>query len=112
MPQQPPRLPPTPRMATVRPRSVCTRLAALLLAAVACQERTGGQTATTSDSARARLLVADSVMHNDRANQACDRDAHATLPTPERGQRRIVFMGNSIIEKWVQYWPAMFAGKP
>ena len=51
-------------------------------------------------------------MHNDWANQARDRDANVTLAKPAREKRRVVFMGDSITEKWVQYWPAVFAGKP
>jgi len=105
-------IPSTSRMPTVRPLSFCTRLGVLLLATVACQERTHAQTATTSNEARTRQRAADSVMLTDWANLARYRDANATLPTQARGERRVVFMGNSITEGWVQYWPAMFAGKP
>ena len=31
---------------------------------------------------------------------------------PARGEKRVVFMGNSITEGWVKYFPAMFPGKP
>lgn len=97
-------------MVTARQLSFCARLMALLLVAIAGNERAGAQIAAASDEARAR--AADSLFHNDWANMTRYRDANAQLPTPERAAARVVFMGNSITEGWVRYWPAMFAGKP
>jgi lysophospholipase L1-like esterase len=34
------------------------------------------------------------------------------LPPPAPGERRVVFMGNSITDSWARYFPQMFPGKP
>jgi acyl-CoA thioesterase-1 len=50
--------------------------------------------------------------HNDWADLARYREANAALAAPAAGEARVVFMGNSIFEGWVKYFPAQFAGKP
>jgi lysophospholipase L1-like esterase len=40
------------------------------------------------------------------------RAANAALAAPAPGERRVVFMGNSITDAWARYFPAMFPGKP
>jgi acyl-CoA thioesterase I len=40
------------------------------------------------------------------------RADNATLGPPRPGEKRVVFMGNSITEGWVKYFTAMFPGKP
>ena len=40
------------------------------------------------------------------------RADNAALKPPAAGENRVVFMGNSITEGWVKYFPAMFANKP
>ena len=40
------------------------------------------------------------------------RDANAALGAPAPGERRVVFMGNSITEAWAKYFPQEFASKP
>lgn len=40
------------------------------------------------------------------------RDENATLGPPKPGERRVVFMGNSITEGWAKFFPTMFPGKP
>jgi acyl-CoA thioesterase I len=40
------------------------------------------------------------------------RGENARLPAPRPGERRVVFMGDSITEGWVQSVPSFFAGKP
>lgn len=50
--------------------------------------------------------------HTDWANLARYRAENATLGPPKRGERRVVFMGNSITEGWARYFPTMFPGKP
>lgn len=40
------------------------------------------------------------------------REANAALGDPASGERRVVFMGNSITEGWARYFDAMFPGKP
>lgn len=92
--------------------SSITRLCVLLLVTVACHTRGEAQGSAVSEDARARQLAADSLLRNDWANFARYREANAQLAAPKPGEQRVVFMGNSITEGWVRYWPAMFAGKP
>jgi lysophospholipase L1-like esterase len=40
------------------------------------------------------------------------RDANAALAAAPIGERRVVFMGNSITEGWAPSFPSQFAGKP
>lgn len=40
------------------------------------------------------------------------REENARLAPPRRGERRVVFMGNSIVEGWARYFATMFPGKP
>jgi len=51
-------------------------------------------------------------LRTDWANLRRFRDSNAALPTPKPGENRVVFMGNSITEGWVRYFPSQFAGKP
>ncbi|MDB4875372.1 MAG: hypothetical protein JWM41_1818 [Gemmatimonadetes bacterium] len=48
----------------------------------------------------------------DWANLARYRKANAELPPPASGERRVVFMGNSITDSWARWFPDMFPGKP
>jgi lysophospholipase L1-like esterase len=49
---------------------------------------------------------------NDWAYLARYQSDNAALGLPRRGENRVVFMGNSITEGWVKFFPAMFPGKP
>jgi lysophospholipase L1-like esterase len=60
----------------------------------------------------ARQRSADSAFRNDYANFARYREANRQLAAPAAGEKRVVFMGNSITEGWVKFFPTMFAGKP
>lgn len=40
------------------------------------------------------------------------QEANSTLEALEEGQKRVVFMGNSITEGWSRSQPDFFAGKP
>lgn len=40
------------------------------------------------------------------------RDANAKLAPPAKGEKRVVFMGNSITAGWNDFWPQFFSGKP
>jgi lysophospholipase L1-like esterase len=51
-------------------------------------------------------------LHNDWAWLGRYRDDNATLGAPKKGEKRVVFMGNSITEGWARYFPAMFPNKP
>ena len=47
----------------------------------------------------------------DWANLGRYRQSNAELPAPARGERRVVFMGNSITDSWARSFPTMFPGK-
>ncbi len=51
-------------------------------------------------------------MHNDWAWLERYREENARLGPPRAGERRVVFMGNSITEGWAPHFAAMFPGKP
>ena len=51
-------------------------------------------------------------LHEDWAWLARYRAENAALGRPKPGERRVVFMGNSITEGWAPYFGAMFPGKP
>jgi lysophospholipase L1-like esterase len=92
---------------------VCRRSTTLLLTLVSAVSSTlGGQSTTPSAQAVARERAADSALHNDFANFARYRAANRALPAPTASEQRVVFMGNSITEGWVQHFPVLFAGKP
>jgi lysophospholipase L1-like esterase len=56
--------------------------------------------------------VEEERLHNDWANLARYRAENARLVPPKPGERRVVFMGNSITEGWARHFPTMFPGKP
>ncbi len=92
------------------------RLCAVTLLAVACTPLAAVVPSTLPasfpDPAMARQRAADSAFRNDYASFAHYRDVNAELAAPAAGERRVVFMGNSITEGWVRYFPTMFPGKP
>lgn len=47
----------------------------------------------------------------DWANTACFKDENAKLAPPVKGEKRVVFMGNSITEGWIKNRPDFFSGK-
>lgn len=62
--------------------------------------------AQNSDSAK------EDPMHTDWANLARFREDNLKAGLPEKGENRIVFMGNSITEGWGYTMPDFFKGKP
>jgi lysophospholipase L1-like esterase len=48
----------------------------------------------------------------DWANTARFKEENAKLSAPASGEKRVVFMGNSITEGWIRTSPEFFAGKP
>jgi acyl-CoA thioesterase-1 len=99
-----------------------TNSALLLLGAllsVALPGRAGAQ--TTADSQRRAeptaaqaewRRVQEERLHQDWAYLARYREENAALGPPRAGERRVVFMGNSITEGWAKHFPAMFPGRP
>ena len=80
------------------PRCSSRALRALLLAA--------------SLPAAAPALAAQDARAGDWASLARFQEENARLAPPAPGERRVVFMGNSITEGWAPHFPAMFPGKP
>src|SRR5204862_6276734 len=56
--------------------------------------------------------AADDRVRNDWANLERYRRANDSLPPPAPGEKRVVFMGNSITDGWARFFPQMFPGKP
>jgi lysophospholipase L1-like esterase len=50
--------------------------------------------------------------HTDWADLERYRQANAALSAPAPGERRVVFMGNSITEAWAKLFATQFPGKP
>lgn len=85
-------------------------LTTLLLTACA----SGGRTPLPPVTQRAQeaRLREDERLKNDWAYIQRYTKANAELPAPAPGEDRVVFMGNSITESWMRYFPSMFPGKP
>ena len=85
-----------------------SKLSVALLAAIvaATQPLSAQPTAAQRDS------VALERLRNDWGGLGRYRAANAALPPHAAGEKRVVFMGNSITDDWAQSFPAMFPGKP
>lgn len=59
-----------------------------------------------------RKKEAEVRFHQDWANLSRYREENEKLGEPERGEKRVVFMGNSITAGWIQLRPEFFEGKP
>jgi lysophospholipase L1-like esterase len=55
---------------------------------------------------------ADERLRTDWAGLARYRAANDSLGPPRTGERRVVFMGNSITDSWARFFSAQFPGKP
>ncbi len=58
------------------------------------------------------LRMADSIQAQDWAGLNRYRDANEKLAAAESGEKRVVFMGNSITDSWYKFWPELFSEKP
>ena len=83
--------------------AIIMALISLSAPALAAQDTTAPAPKRTPDEER---------LHSDWAYLARYAQANAELPAPKRGEKRVVFMGNSITEGWARYFPSMFADKP
>ena len=108
---------------TISDRTSARRLAVvstLLAFAVGCRAASSAaqapaQTAASTSAAEqaaARQRAADERLRNDWANLERYKEANRQLAAPASGEKRVVFMGNSITDGWARYFPAMFPGKP
>jgi lysophospholipase L1-like esterase len=59
----------------------------------------------------ALVFLAGSSSAQDWANTSRFKDANAKLASPSSGEKRVVFMGNSITEGWINTDPDFFVGK-
>jgi lysophospholipase L1-like esterase len=59
----------------------------------------------------AQLSPEEERFHNDWTNLARFREENLKAGLPAPGEKRIVFMGNSITEGWIQAMPEFFTGK-
>jgi lysophospholipase L1-like esterase len=79
---------------------------------------TGALTAQNKDSkptpeqVEAWKKAEEERVHNDWANLGRFRDDNIKIGLPAAGEKRIVFMGNSITEGWSNQDPGFFSGKP
>jgi len=60
----------------------------------------------------AMLLLTGIAQAQDWANTARFKDDNAKVGFPASGEKRVVFMGNSITEGWIRTHPDYFANKP
>jgi lysophospholipase L1-like esterase len=72
----------------------------------------GRADAQAQPSAAERRRMEEERLRTDWANLARYREENARLGLPKPGERRVVFMGNSITEGWARYFGTMFPGKP
>ena len=68
--------------------------------------------APTPEQLAERHRLEDERLRTDWANFRRYRQANAELAPPSSGERRVVFMGNSITDAWARFFPTMFPGKP
>lgn len=80
-------------------------LAVLLSASVAGM-------AQTESKEQKKMSPAEERLTTDWAWLKRFEKANAALPAPAPGENRVVFMGNSITEGWINMVPEFFAGKP
>jgi lysophospholipase L1-like esterase len=58
------------------------------------------------------LLMTELTQAQDWANTERFKNENSKLGVPLKGEKRVVFMGNSITEGWLEYSPEFFKGKP
>jgi lysophospholipase L1-like esterase len=66
----------------------------------------------TKEQKEAWQKAQDDQLHNDWANLARFHEENKQIGFPADGEKRIVFMGNSITEGWSRLDPTFFSGKP
>jgi lysophospholipase L1-like esterase len=86
--------------------------AALCVAPLRSQQPPPAAAQPTPAQLAERQRAADERVRNDWANLQRYRQANDSLPPPAAGERRVVFMGNSITDGWARFFPQMFPGKP
>ena len=90
-------------------------LVAVALVAAACAGRAAAPPplpSSAGDRVAEWRRVEEERLRTDWPHLARYRDDNARLGAPAAGERRVVFMGNSITEGWAAHFPAMFPGRP
>ena len=88
-------------------------LAAVAIGVSGCQRAyVSNPTPSAASETDQRRAAAEERLRSDWAWLERYRDENAALGPPASGERRVVFMGNSITEGWAKHFPAMFPGKP
>jgi lysophospholipase L1-like esterase len=81
-----------------------------IIGSIAIQAQTG-RPKPTPEQIEAWRKAEDDRLHNDWANFARFREDNEKIGLPAEGDKRIVFMGNSITIGWIDMFPEFFAGK-
>ncbi len=69
-------------------------------------------TEPTNEQKEALRKAQEEQLHNDWANLGRFREENKLITMPAEGEKRVVFMGNSITEGWIRIDPGFFSGKP
>jgi len=69
-------------------------------------------TEPTNEQKEAWRKAQEEQLHNDWANLGRFREENKLVAMPTEGEKRVVFMGNSITEGWIRIDPGFFSGKP
>jgi lysophospholipase L1-like esterase len=84
----------------------------LMISANIAIKAQNNQPRPTAEQQEAMKKAEDERLHNDWANLARFRDDNTKIGLPAAGEKRVVFMGNSITEGWSRLDPGFFSGKP
>jgi cephalosporin-C deacetylase len=71
-----------------------------------------GRPAISPERQEAARKAKEEQLHNDWAEMKRYRDDDAKVGLPAEGEKRVVFMGDSIIAGWIRRAPEFFQGKP
>ena len=74
--------------------------------------RTAGRPELTPEQQELFRKAKDEQLHNDWAELKRYRDDDAKVGPPAKGEKRVVFMGDSITDGWIRRAPEFFQGKP
>jgi lysophospholipase L1-like esterase len=86
----------------------------LVLAAMSARAQQNTTTAPNDKAAQEAKQKQDAEynFHNDWANLKRYENENSKVPPPAANERRVVFLGNSITDSWINVDSSFFAGKP
>jgi len=91
---------------------ICTPILILLICGSNALQAQDNQQKPNPEQLEAWKKAEDERLRNDWANLARFRNDNEKIGSPEPGEKRVIFMGNSITEGWSLADPGFFAGKP